>query len=736
MSGTRDKLKSAWVKNGSWLDGIALAFIFLLVAATLGAYDLVIPALHPAAPLLDLTSAGWLAVFGLIIAAYMSISWARGAALWTAFIGRSSHEKIKRDKPNPFSELFIYLIIALLGLAGTCFYLDVTEFWQAGAILGGLAGAFLPPLYWFMKLARKTYPEDDKTDHISNQSVVIGLGIVTLIGLLAWVAGSGRIPQNHPLFGVWILGFVLTLFLMFIAVPYVYAWSQRKQPGMQVQQQGYLPSNPAGVISAFDGFLVRSLAPLTGAIQHSKNGFPVLPHLLLIAIFLPLTALGFAMPAPYGLVPIGLAALLAIALGRRWAWVEDDRETAMRIHTISGKNIRIGFLNDLRDEALLGYAFLFMLIPLALRQLQMSFGFFEGGSGDSVFDWVQFFGIELAKGVPIVDWADIYGVSPQAPFEHPDDSALSRHLVFGSRLMVDIVIIAALLQAWGIVRRNSDQLKLFKDGQLDVLDPFAEKYHFIRGVTLDENETASFSPELEKLFATHADNASFRHRRKIPYDERRLTELLSEDNQELVAMVKKLAHDYSLLVGNIREQIMAMERRWREKSGIFTDPKKKSEVRDERIILESLLDRVTDGSDSIVKDQVRALRFMQSLVVGKTSFGNVRSLIFEILAGNNTIYSVKALAAGLLPNNAEKLIKFRNIFTDIDQWNPRHESWQETRIDIVKSIGKISANAQETEDRTRKFAVAILEWAADNETVKAAAAAKKVLEEIKAKQLT
>ena len=176
----------------------------------------------------------------------------------------------------------------------------------------------------------------------------------------------------------------------------------------------------------------------------------------------------------------------------------------MRIHKIRDKNIRIGFLNDLRDEALLGYAFLFMLISLALRQLQMSFGFFEGGSGDSVFDWVQFFGIELAKGVPIVDWADIYGVSPQAPFEHPKDSALSRHLVFGSRLMVDIVIIAALLQAWGIVRRNADQLKLFKDGQLDMLDPFVEEARFKKGVTRNAEGALGLTADLTELFEQHA----------------------------------------------------------------------------------------------------------------------------------------------------------------------------------------------------------------------------------------
>jgi len=122
--------KMAKQVNHDWLNGPAFAFILLLVAGTLGAYDLAVPLLQSAAPLLDLTWVGWLFIIGLIIAAYISISWARGAALWAEFIGGNSQKTIKRDEPNPFSELFIYLILALIGLAGACFYLNVAEGWR------------------------------------------------------------------------------------------------------------------------------------------------------------------------------------------------------------------------------------------------------------------------------------------------------------------------------------------------------------------------------------------------------------------------------------------------------------------------------------------------------------------------------------------------------------------------------------------------------------------------------
>jgi len=572
-----------------------------------------------------------------------------------------------------------------------------------------------------MKLARQTYGKDYQPDHISKQSVGIGFVVIVLIGSLAWAAGSGRIPQNHPFFGIWILGFVLILFLLFIVAPYVYSLTQRSQPNPHLQAQGFLQSDPVGAISAFDGFLVRSLAPLTGAIQHREGSFSLLPHFLLVSIFLPLTALGFAMPAPYGLIPIGLAALLAIALGRRWAWVEDDRETAMRIHKIRDKNIRIGFLNDLRDEALLGYAFLFMLIPLALRQLQMSFGFFEGSGGDSVLDWVQFFGIELAKGVPIVDWADIYGVSPQAPFEHPNNSALSRHLVFGSRLMVDIVIIAALLQAWGIVRRNADQLKLFKDGQLDMLDPFVEEARFKKGVIKNAEGVLSLTPDLTELFEQHAQGALSRNnRRMIPYDEQRLTELLASNDKKLEFVAKFLTRKYSLLVGSTHNQIDILSRRLNSQKNKLRDNSDLQWLSDQRYAFESLLRRANNENSYLNAEYIHSLRAMVDDVTDEPAFFDAKVMAYELLGRQKTRYGIYALSSALGtidqvgPTNSEK-------------WAFKREKYQEIREAVIRSIEHLCTNTEgdrQAAPETVKMGRALLEWAAENESKKPKAVAK------------
>ena len=162
MSGMKDKLKSAWVKNGDWLNGLALAFIFLLVAATLAVQ-------HRMLPGFEITAPGWIGVCSLLIAAYLSIGFARGASLWTKFNEKCGRRNIERDKPNPFSELFGYLIFALAALAAVAIYLSyniwnpnqpldkTTIEWPVIAILGALAAIFSPPLYWFMRLARETY---------------------------------------------------------------------------------------------------------------------------------------------------------------------------------------------------------------------------------------------------------------------------------------------------------------------------------------------------------------------------------------------------------------------------------------------------------------------------------------------------------------------------------------------------------------------------------------------------
>ena len=745
------KWQTTLVQAPSWKDGIAVAFILCITVSGLILQTYV-------SSFFRLTEFGWSAVATLAIFAYLIIGWARGGKLWSDFLARkrgNSLGKIARDEPNPFSELFVYLIVALSLLASIAlsavgsswlwpWQVDLLSPWQASLYFGALIAAFLPLFLGFRTLANKVYGADYKPNHISRQSVYCGLLIVGLIVCLAWAASSKFIPESDPFFGAYILGLVLVLFLGFVSVPHVQAFLQRPSrigsPSVlsDASRAGFVPPDPAVLVSAFDSFLVRSVAPLSGAVQHNRNGFPLLPHALLIGVFVPLTAMGFALPAPYGLAPILFATLLAVGLGRRWSWVEADRETAMRIHKLKDENIRIGFLNDLRDEALLGYAFLFVLIPLALRQIQLWVAPFAPVAADleahgSLIAWAQFFGTELAKGVPIVDWADIYGLKSTAPFKA--NNPLSQHLVFASRLLVDIVIIAALLQAWGIVRRNSDQLTLFKDGQLDLLDPFEERARFRRGVILGKSGAVEFKPELKALFDEHAENARKKNNgRLIPYDERRISELLNSRDHKIRSGAEKLSKDYSLLVGTVFNQIEILFRRMKSYESRLDDPSHWEWTSEQRYTFESLLRWANEANNYLNKEYVLILREMVSLISDKPSFFDAKLMAYELMGRQRTRYGVFALASAILPIENYGVVGLSRDTQLSEQWGfgrERHQDVREAVIRAVEYLGTDRDNDRKAGQETRKLCFALLEWAVLNETSKPREAALAALRRMK-----
>jgi hypothetical protein len=91
--------------------------------------------------------------------------------------------------------------------------------------------------------------------------------------------------------------------------------------------------------------------------------------------------------------------------------------------------------------------------------------------------WLGFYGTELAKAVPFVDWAEVYHVEGDAPVEVHTD--LARHAVFLTRVLIDLVFLAALLQAISSASRDAQQRELFyKKRAISRLDPFTEPEAF------------------------------------------------------------------------------------------------------------------------------------------------------------------------------------------------------------------------------------------------------------------
>lgn len=749
VSKISDRVRS-FSRRWTWQDGACLAYILVCAAGTLALGDLT-----QKVPLAG--TAGWLILVACALGAYLSFCWARAAHLWKVFNLKS--KRVGRDADNPFSELFVYLAFALLLLSIIClaaagsawlwpWEVNLTDALQLVVYFIAFIVAFLPLGFAFKKMAQAAHVKGTKFDHISNESLLLGLLIVVLIVALAGAAGSNLIPRDRA-FGVVILGIVLCLFLVFIAIPHIHAFMTRRNERRLPKNEdlvlaGFVPRNPSRLASQLDGFLVHMLAPLTGALQSAK--FPLWPHTLLVLMFTPLTAMGFALPAPYGLMPIFFAVLLAVSLGRRWSWVEDDRETAMRLHSLNDKHIRIGFNNDLRDEALLGYLFLFILVPLALRQIQLWVAPFDpvlGLSADqgSLTDWAQFFGIELAKGVPIVDWADIYGIQPDVPFVA--NTPLSKHLVFGARLMVDLVIIAALLQAWGIVQRNSAQLKLFKDGQLDLLDPFTERAHFQRGVSLDKEGNAVFTPALRDLFKMHAEGSRTLRRGYVPYNLKRLSELSASSDKKMEAMVAELASasNYDFLVGDVKQQIKMLSDRWVNQAASEGHWEDETWLREQRLALEALLSDALDQKIRLTRAESIYLRRIIAKVAHRPEFYNAKLLAFEVFALQKSVHAIKGLMAGLCGRPLLAQSGLDKWFTDAEEWAFEREPLQETREKIIKAIGQIALASKELASneygklspRGERFVRDILIWAAENESARPSAAARDILGSVNAR---
>ncbi|MET0182110.1 MAG: hypothetical protein ABW199_04400 [Caulobacterales bacterium] len=324
-----------------------------------------------------------------------------------------------------------------------------------------------------------------KHDHITGTGfITLAFVIGVIVGLASWAATST--DANRTITQEWGIGVVFGLAIAFVIAalaPYTEYLKTNRQADAQNgfwTFAGRLFLRPFGlVLSFFDSILVFAVAGSAGASQAHL----IARYFFLFGVLIPCGMIGYFLPAPWGLVPVVWGFVVAISISRRWSWVEDDRDLYMLNRRYTGSHLRIGFGQDLRDEALLSFMSMFFLVPLALRQ---AFGWSQSAGVElfsvtgvgipSLLDWIGFYGTELAKAVPFVDWAEIYHVEGQARIHA--DTAFGRHLIFATRVLVDLVFLAALLQALSISARNSKQMDLFLAGTMDRLDPFLEPREF------------------------------------------------------------------------------------------------------------------------------------------------------------------------------------------------------------------------------------------------------------------
>jgi len=368
-------------------------------------------------------------------------------------------------------------------------------------------------------------------EHVNGWSAIFLFLVVLGIGIIVWWASQGDEENQtiHAQWGIWVVLGLTIAFVIVAAAPLVPRTIRVLRLEKSATATSKLLNAPVEILgrflSAIDSLFVFAVANAAGT--NRKNFF--LRYGLLLSVVSACAAMGFYWPPPWAFVPIGWGFLVAFAVSRRWAWIEQDRELAMLNSTISQAHIRVGFGQNLRDEALTAFLSMFLLVPLALRQAQVLaqesdielFALARGADIDSVATWISFYGTELAKAVPFVDWAEIYHVEGAAPVRAETDYA--QHAVFLTRVLIDLVFLAALLQAISSASRDAQQRDLFYRKQtIHRLDPFTEPDAF-RGL-VRKNGDGKWEANGEKL-------NDFPHH----YDPNRLVELTTSDDERVAA---------------------------------------------------------------------------------------------------------------------------------------------------------------------------------------------------------
>ncbi len=331
------------------------------------------------------------------------------------------------------------------------------------------------------ELSKRTEEQDDA----EALGAFLATSIVLAICALAWFAGSFREGiglQNGV--GVGIATCVMGLFAIVIFLDWIAEAPPIRAASRTVRGFSRRVSGIATFYNVVDAVLVRIGAHAAG-MEHRQIGSR---YFILGGTMLAMAILAWNLPAPLGLVPAAIGLLLALSVSRLWSWVEDDRNLASITRYNPDAPVKIGFREDFRDETLLGFLFVLVIIPIALMQADkglfgsLLFSSSNPSDKENLDLWVGYYGFELAKALPVIDWADIYKLQPGEDLLKPN-GAMGMHAVFAARLAVDLVLIASLLQAIAIATRNRQQKTLFAAGHINRLDELVEKEEIKRALS-------------------------------------------------------------------------------------------------------------------------------------------------------------------------------------------------------------------------------------------------------------
>lgn len=374
----------------------------------------------------------------------------------------------------------------------------------------------------------KSITSDRQHKHVTGLGALVSIALIIFIGI---AISTGEI--FHPEFRIPEWAGYITLFLVaglltaLILAPHL-GGAPSFSAISNALRKVFAFLEPVGlVISTIDSWLVLVVAPTVGA--SCENGAK--RYTLISANLLGALAFTWFAPAPYGLIGIIWSLLAAVSIVRRWAWIEHDREGGRGEDLSNVFAWRAGSKQDLRDEALAALLLLVIALPFGLRQVHLSVPdaeafFVPTAAVNDPTAWFGFFGIELLKAIPFIDWSDIYEATGDTRILISASSSM--HAVFAARVIIDMIFLATVVQAVTISITYARQRTRFLSGDRDVkvLDERIEKSELSKLAKWNGHKWEFNEEKIEKF--KHYDTTQLSVLRLNAPDESRLRASIEE----------------------------------------------------------------------------------------------------------------------------------------------------------------------------------------------------------------
>ncbi|ANP46047.1 tetratricopeptide repeat protein [Candidatus Viadribacter manganicus] len=167
---------------------------------------------------------------------------------------------------------------------------------------------------------------------------------------------------------------------------------------------------------------------------------------LLIAMFVALAVTGAFAPLMFALAALLLSVIGVLAAVRRWGWDEEDRanEVPQHLRRLQGDE-------DLIHEAMFAIACMFLVAPLLFYRLDQAFSLFDIPSGLGPWAHAAYTLGEFLKAVPLLDYSEVYSVQNISGVTATGLGG--RHATFAFRMLMDLALIAGVLQLLSVMQR-------------------------------------------------------------------------------------------------------------------------------------------------------------------------------------------------------------------------------------------------------------------------------------------